>query len=446
MASGHHERIRELGTAVGMDSEAILDAVKLFDAVYESNLTTPYKRVVPTVLLLAADRKRSPRSVDEVAAECENDRNELIKTKKTIKNELGLDLPPTDPEDVLPPIFEELGLSPDVSEQAREYVKRTKEEGHVSGKDPYAIAAAATYTASQFSGEGLNQRKVSDAADTSEVSIRTRQREVLDAAAPSIAQSVDADLDESTLQRIRNIFRWALTHEELKPKSTSTILAGTYMYVLKQEGREGLTPVIAETIGVGKSPIEDVVEILSNLSEQLPDQEQSVAFPQSESGGNAGQKSSVQGAKETSPRNFPPSLTAYETTTTQRHLDTAFRKEILERYGWECLLTDIDDPRLLDVAHIIPRSEREDIAADPANVTVLSKTLHAAFDRGLFTLTQHLEVVVYPKLSTESRNLRELLIARDEEKITLPEAASLSTDYLQERNRNISWFDPPSDD
>lgn len=438
MGRDHHERIQQIGDNVGFDSEVILDAVKLFEDVFESDLTTPYKRVYPAVLLLAADRNKSPQSVDVVVPECENNRDEIVKTKKKIKDTLELDLPPTDPEDVLPTVCEELELSSEVFPQAKEYIQMAKEEQHVSGKNPYAVAAAAIYVASQISGNRLSQSVIRDASEVSEVTIRNRQKEVLDAAATQLTRQVYENVDETDCSKIQNLFRWSLSHDQLKSKTTRSILAGACKYIIEENtSRKN----ISEVYNVPESTVDTNVTILSTISDQIPDLEEPIAFPGLDDENNdSGAR--TQTNPEAVSSSIQTDLTTYETVTEQRRLDSSFRETMLERYEYQCLLTDIDDPRLLDVAHIVPRSEREDIAGDPENVIILSKTLHAAFDRGLFTITRNKRILAYPQLSTESSYIQKEIVDRSGEKVNFPEIVTVSIDHLEERNENLSWFDP----
>ena len=74
----------------------------------------------------------------------------------------------------------------------------------------------------------------------------------------------------------------------------------------------------------------------------------------------------------------------YETTETLA--SDAFRAETFERYGHACAMTSIREESLLDLAHILPRSQHPDIAEHPEDVLVLNTHHHRAFDAALFTV------------------------------------------------------------
>jgi putative restriction endonuclease len=73
-----------------------------------------------------------------------------------------------------------------------------------------------------------------------------------------------------------------------------------------------------------------------------------------------------------------------------------------------------------------------------ANVLPLSKTHHAAFDRGLFTLDEEYRLRVNPAFETESQLLQRTIIEQDGTQIQLADGA-VSASYLTEHNENLSW-------
>ncbi|MFC7044499.1 HNH endonuclease [Halobacteriaceae archaeon GCM10025711] len=130
----------------------------------------------------------------------------------------------------------------------------------------------------------------------------------------------------------------------------------------------------------------------------------------------------------------------YETTVGARSIPTAFRTAILRRYDATCPVSGVDHDRLLDVAHVLPWSDYADLRSDPGNVLPLSKTHHAAFDAGLFTLDREFRLHVDPTFETNSDLLRRTLFANEGERVPLPETAPLSGDYLGRHNEGLDWW------
>lgn len=100
----------------------------------------------------------------------------------------------------------------------------------------------------------------------------------------------------------------------------------------------------------------------------------------------------------------------------------AFRSETFERYAHSCAMTGIQKDPLLDLAHILPRSQRPDLAEDPENVLVLNSLHHRAFDAALFAIDSHYRIRTSPAFEPAHPFLQETIIEREGDPITLPPA------------------------
>ncbi|MBP1924034.1 transcription initiation factor TFIIB [Halorubrum alkaliphilum] len=137
---------------------------------------------VATAALYAAARQvGNPRSLDEFTAVSRVDKMELTRTYRYIIRELGLEVQPADPESYVPRFVSRLELSDEVERLARELLKSAKDAGITSGKSPVGLAASAVYAAALLSNQKVTQSQVSEVADISEVTIRNRYKELLDA-------------------------------------------------------------------------------------------------------------------------------------------------------------------------------------------------------------------------------------------------------------------------
>ena len=138
---------------------------------------------VATAALYAAARQAgTPRSLDEIAAVSRVDKMELTRTYRYIIRQLGLEVKPADPVSYLPRFTSELDLSEEAERRARELLESGKRQGVHSGKSPVGLAAAAIYAAALLTNEKVTQSEVSEVTDVSEVTIRNRYKELLEAA------------------------------------------------------------------------------------------------------------------------------------------------------------------------------------------------------------------------------------------------------------------------
>jgi transcription initiation factor TFIIB len=137
---------------------------------------------VATASLYAAARQAgTPRSLDEINGVSRVEKDEIARTYRYVVRELGLEVAPADPESYVPRFASDLDLSEEVERRARELLSTAKSKGVHSGKSPVGLAAAAVYAASLLSNEKVTQNEVSEVANISEVTIRNRYHELLEA-------------------------------------------------------------------------------------------------------------------------------------------------------------------------------------------------------------------------------------------------------------------------
>ncbi|WP_135304612.1 transcription initiation factor IIB [Haloarcula amylovorans] len=137
---------------------------------------------VSTASLYAAARQAgTPRSLDEIANVSRVGKDEIARTYRYVVRELSLEIQPADPESYVPRFSSDLDLSEEVERRARQLLQNAKEEGVHSGKSPVGLAAAAVYAASLLTNEKVTQNEVSEVANISEVTIRNRYHELLEA-------------------------------------------------------------------------------------------------------------------------------------------------------------------------------------------------------------------------------------------------------------------------
>jgi hypothetical protein len=79
--------------------------------------------------------------------------------------------------------------------------------------------------------------------------------------------------------------------------------------------------------------------------------------------------------------------------------EAAFRDIVLSNYAFTCSVTGqrfVHGPHIeAEAAHIIGKEYRG--TDDPRNGLALSRTAHWAFDRGIFTISDHYEVIIHPE-------------------------------------------------
>ncbi len=175
--------IERMASALGIHKSTRETASVMYRRALEDNLLPgrSIEGVATAVLYAAARLDGVARTIDEVAVVSRVDSLEIKRTYRYVVRELDVQIPPTDPIEYVGRIVSELDCGDDTTRQARQLIEAATAHGVHSGKNPVGIAASAVYAAGKLCGENITQDDVSEVADVSNVTIRNRYREVLNA-------------------------------------------------------------------------------------------------------------------------------------------------------------------------------------------------------------------------------------------------------------------------
>ena len=175
--------IERMSSALGLPKEVRETASVIYRRALSEDLLPgrSIEGVATAAVYAAARQMQTPRSIDEVANVSRIDEMEFKRTYRYIVRELSLEVAPADPASYVPRFASELDLNDEVERQARKLLSDAQEKGVTSGKSPVGLAAAAIYAASLLVNQKVTQSQVSDVTDVSEVTIRNRYQELLEA-------------------------------------------------------------------------------------------------------------------------------------------------------------------------------------------------------------------------------------------------------------------------
>lgn len=128
--------------------------------------------ILSACLHLACRMEQHATSPSKIATEFETDRQSILKTSRHFESELGLKTAPVNPKGYIDQFSDTLSLSSTTQTLAHEIFDAFLESGQDSGKSPTGLAAGAIYAATKETDERLTQKKLSEVADVSEVTIR----------------------------------------------------------------------------------------------------------------------------------------------------------------------------------------------------------------------------------------------------------------------------------
>ncbi|MBQ9673698.1 MAG: HNH endonuclease [Ruminococcus sp.] len=110
-----------------------------------------------------------------------------------------------------------------------------------------------------------------------------------------------------------------------------------------------------------------------------------------------------------------------------------FRKQLIEKYG-KCIITGIDDKRLLNASHIKPwRSSNNKERLSPENGLLLSSLYDKLFDTGLISFNNDMKIIVSNKLSDEN----EKIINIQTDKVYIDNPSKELLGYMKYHRKNV---------
>ncbi|SFR46777.1 transcription initiation factor IIB [Halogeometricum limi] len=175
--------IDRMASALGLPDNVRETASVIYRRALEDDLL-PGRSIegIATASLHAAARMAQvPRSLDEVARVSRVSEDEFQRAYRYIVRELSLEIKPADPIEYLPRFASEIDVPKETERTARELLENAKQNNVHSGKSPVGLAAAALYAAAQLTNESVTQHEISEVTDISEVTIRNRYQELLEA-------------------------------------------------------------------------------------------------------------------------------------------------------------------------------------------------------------------------------------------------------------------------
>jgi transcription initiation factor TFIIB len=186
--------VDRMASALGLPESVRETASVIYRRALEENLLPgrSIEAMATAALYAAARQAGQPRSLDEFETVSRVDQREFARAYRYIGRELELAVEPADPERFLPRFSSELGVSEEATRRARELLTAAKREAIHSGKSPVGLAAAAIYAAATLTNEKITQQAISEVTDVSEVTIRNRYQELLDAESGDGGESAPA--------------------------------------------------------------------------------------------------------------------------------------------------------------------------------------------------------------------------------------------------------------
>ncbi|MES2475207.1 MAG: HNH endonuclease [Verrucomicrobiota bacterium] len=148
-------------------------------------------------------------------------------------------------------------------------------------------------------------------------------------------------------------------------------------------------------------------------------------------------------AKTVTPRTYAGIKTEGVASVKVRRGQQFFRQSILNAYELRCCISGLNIPRLLVASHIRPWSDFPDDRLDPRNGLCLSTLHDTAFDSGLITLNENLEVRLSPRLKAHlpQQSLEVNFLAFEGKPIRLPVKLTKPDDEFLHHHRSHIYLE-----
>ena len=134
--------------------------------------------VLAAAVYIACREMGAHRTLDDIATACNVKRKELSKDFRMLHTRLDLKIPQQDPMKCIAKVASKAKLSEKTKRQAAQIMRNVTREEISAGKDPMGLAATVLYLSSIKNGETITQSNIAEAAGVTEVTVRTRAKEL----------------------------------------------------------------------------------------------------------------------------------------------------------------------------------------------------------------------------------------------------------------------------
>lgn len=169
-------QLNAMKTKLGIPDSVVENAAYIYRKAVSAKLTRgrTMSSLISASLYSACRESNIPRTLDDIAKAGNIERRILSRDIRTLVKKLNLSLNQYDTAAFIVKIANNMNLKEKTKREALEILKRSESERITAGKHPVAQAAASLYLSCIFNGEKLSQKKFSEVAGVSDVTIRNR--------------------------------------------------------------------------------------------------------------------------------------------------------------------------------------------------------------------------------------------------------------------------------
>ena len=172
--------LKRICSNLNLPSYIKLEAIKLYKEAFKRKLLRgrSINSMIAASIYLAIRLKKLPRTLQEILEESAENEKDIRRCYRVLIRELNIKSPNTDPSALIPTYIVNLKLNHEIEETATKIVNAFSAKFSTSGKDPKGIVAGALYLACKIKGLNLTQKQISDVVGVTEVTLRSRFKEL----------------------------------------------------------------------------------------------------------------------------------------------------------------------------------------------------------------------------------------------------------------------------
>ena len=169
-------QLNAMKAKLAIPDSVVEDAAYIYRKAVAARLTRgrTMSSLISASLYAACRENNTPRTLDDIAEAGNVERRILSRDLRTIIKKLGLSLNQYDIGSFIVKIANNLDLKEKTKRDAINILKKAEDVEITAGKNPVAQAAASLYIACIMNGERISQKKFSQEAGVSDVTVRNR--------------------------------------------------------------------------------------------------------------------------------------------------------------------------------------------------------------------------------------------------------------------------------
>ena len=173
--------IEGLKGKLALPDAVIENAKQTYQKITKRGITRGYstKGHIGACIYAACRITDTPRTMDMISKTIDTKKTEIKRSYKRIVRELELTIPITDPIRFVPKIANNMGLSENIQNKAREIIQQVTETGRVAGTEPRGLVAGALYLAALNTKESTSLKKIAKESGVTEGTIANRCNDIV---------------------------------------------------------------------------------------------------------------------------------------------------------------------------------------------------------------------------------------------------------------------------